>query len=146
MPFSQHVYIINRLPTPVLNHSSPLKNCSTEHLTTLFLEYLVANVFLYSDHTPITNWSIDPKLVFSWDIVMLGIDVLILLLTGYISLAMWFLMKALFPAKDHATLKLSSRINAASDAPFLIPVSLPFYYLYSFPTSPIDTGNEFPLP
>ena len=31
-----------------------------------------------------------------------------------------------FPAKEHALLKLPSRINAASDAPFMIPVSLPF--------------------
>jgi hypothetical protein len=134
------VYIINRLPTLVLNHSSPY-----EKLFHQVPNYSILRVFGYKCFPllrPYTNHKLEYR---SKACIFLGyshagyrcLDPLTEKV--YLSHHVVFDENS-FPAKEHALLKLPSRINAASDASFMIPVSLPLST--SFPNDSFTTEQH----
>jgi hypothetical protein len=123
--FLTAVYIINRLPTVVLNQISPF-----EKLFDKVPNYTLLRVFgckCFPLLRPYTNNKLEYR---SKPCVFIGYSH-----AGYRCLEPYsgkvFLSRHVvfdessFPAKDDAISSLPSRINASTDVPFLIPVSLP---------------------
>jgi hypothetical protein len=138
--FLTAIYIINRLPTLMLNHSSPY-----EKLFHQVPNYSILRVFgckCFPLLRPYTNHKLEYR---SKACIFLGyshagyrcLDPLTKKV--YLSHHVVFNENS-FPAKEHALLKLPSRINAASDASFMIPVSLPLST--SFPNDSFTTEQH----
>jgi hypothetical protein len=136
--FLTSIYIINRLPTPVLHQSSPY-----EKLFNRSPNYSLLRVFgckCFPLLRPYTSHKLQYR---SKACIFLGyshagyrcLDPL----TDKVYLSRHVIFdEHSFPAKEHATLKLPSRINASSDSPFLLPVSFPFTSSNSLPSTAID--------
>ena len=64
--FQTAVYLINRLPTPVLNLLSPMMLSIRNSLPMTSLKFLDVLAFLFYDHTIITSYNIAQLSVFFW--------------------------------------------------------------------------------
>jgi hypothetical protein len=123
--FLTSVYIINRLPTPVLQHSSPYEKIF--HRSPNYSLLRVFGCKCFPLLRPYTSHKLEYR---SKACIFLGyshagyrcLDPL----TDKVYLSRHVIFdEHSFPAKDHATLKLPSRINASSDSPLFLPVSFP---------------------
>jgi transposase InsO family protein len=132
--FLTSVFIINRLPTPVLDHMSPY-----ERLFHKSPDYSLLCVFgckCFPLLRPYTAHKLEFR---SKACVFLGyshagyccLDPV--MNRVYLSRNVTFDEQS-FPAKDHAHLQLPSKINAASDGPFLVQVGSPISSTLSLPT------------
>jgi hypothetical protein len=121
--FLTSVYIINRLPTPILNHCSPYAKLYGKDPNYYLLRVFGCKCF------PLLRPYIANKLEYRSKVcIFLGYSY-----AGYRCLDPFtdrvYLSKHVifdeksFPAKDHAHLQLPTKVNAASDSPFTIPVS-----------------------
>jgi hypothetical protein len=136
--FMTFVFIINRLPTPILNNTSPYEK--------LFLkpsDYTLLRIFGCKCF-PLLQPYTAHKLEFRSKVcIFLGyshagyrcLDPV----TDRVYLSRHVVFdEQSFPAKDHARLKVPSKISAVSDAPFMAPVSIPD------PISPSLSPNTTP--
>jgi len=137
--FLTSVYIINRLPTLVLDHSSPYEKLFQRHPNYSLLRVFGCKCFPLL--RPYTSHKLEYR---SKSCIFLGyshagyrcLDPL----TDKVYLSRHVIFdEHSFPAKEHAALKLPSRINASSDSPLLLPVSFPAPP--SFTCSPSATTN-----
>jgi hypothetical protein len=136
--FMTSVFIINRLPTPILNNTSPYEK--------LFLkspDYTLLRIFGCKCF-PLLRPYTAHKLEFRSKVcIFLGyshagyrcLDPV----TDRVYLSRHVVFdEQSFPAKDHARLQVPSKISAVSDAPFMVPVSIPD------PISPSLSPNTTP--
>jgi hypothetical protein len=124
--FLTAVYIINRLPTPVLHQLSPF-----EKLFDKVPEYALLKVFGCKCFPLLRPYTANKLEYRSKPCVFLGYSHAgyrcLEPLSGRVFLSRHVVFdEASFPAKDDALSHLPSRINASADALFLVPVSFPF--------------------
>jgi hypothetical protein len=122
--FLTSVYIINRLPTPILANSSPF-----EKLYNKIPEYSLLRVFGCKCFPLLHPYTVHKLEYRSKSCIFLGYSH-----KGYrcldpfsdkVYLSRHVFYEASFPTKENATLQLSTKGNAVSDASFLQYVSFP---------------------
>lgn len=97
--FQTATYLINRLPTPILDHKSPIERLTIVPPDYNFLKEFGCEFFLIFAHIPLLNLVLNLQGVYSWVIAFTikGTDVLTLLTIKYTLQGMCSLMKAYFP-------------------------------------------------
>lgn len=96
--FQAAVFLINRLPTPILNFQSPYAALYHNPLIINCCDASVVPVFPFSAHIMVISCNLDLESVFFWVIVLLirDIYVSIYLQGDYMSLVMLFSTRTLF--------------------------------------------------
>ena len=119
------VFIMNQLPTPILNNTSPY-----EKLFIKWPDYTLLRIFgckCFPLLRPYTSHKLEfiSKVCIFLRYSHVGYRCLDLV-TDRVYLS-WHVVfdEQSFPAKDHAQLQVPSNISAVFDAPFMVPVSIP---------------------